>query len=298
MHRAFAFLAVLCSCLMSGLGVAVAQQAAPANPALSGFPELTVTITDEALQVDKTEIPDGYVLLNVINNSKDSNSAGLLGPGPGRTMDDLKQAAATPEADGEIPPFLYEATVLGGPGDIEAGQSAQVVVNVPAGDWAVFAEGSQPPAMISAKQTSESSTTPPTADAKIELGDFYFNGLSEGMKPGPQVWEVTNTGKQIHMMVVGKVPEGTTEQQVIDTFTQEDTGTPVAGALQDSDFQPSGTGVLLVSSGQTIYVPADLEAGTYVALCFVTDPQTHKVHAMEGMVSVFQVGGGSATPTS
>ena len=95
-----------------------------------------------------------------------------------------------------------------------------MVINVPAGDWAVFAEGSQPPAMISAKQTSESSTTPPTAAAKIELGDFYFNGLSEGLKPGPQVWEVTNTGKQIQMSVVGKVPEGTTEQQVIDTFSK------------------------------------------------------------------------------
>jgi len=94
------------------------------------------------------------------------------------------------------------------------------------------------------------------------------------------------------------VPDGTTEQQVIDTFTAQETGTPVAGALQESDLQPAGTGVLLISSGQTIYVTADLEPGTYVALCFVTDPQTHKIHAMEGMVSVFQVGEGSATPAS
>jgi hypothetical protein len=298
MHRAVAFVAILCSCLMSGVGIAVAQQATPDNAAFSGMPELTVTITDDAVQVDKTEIPDGYVLMNVVNNSKDNNSAGVLGPGPGRTMDDLKAAAATPEASDEIPPFLYEATVLGGPGDIDPGKSAQAVINVPAGDWAVFAEGSQPPVFISAKQTADSSTRPPTADTKIELGDFYFNGFSEGVKPGPQVWEVTNTGKQIHMMVVGKVPDGTTEQQVIDTFTAQETGTPVAGALQESDLQPAGTGVLLISSGQTMYVTADLEAGTYVALCFVTDPQTHKLHAMEGMVSVFQVGQGTATPTS
>jgi hypothetical protein len=58
------------------------------------------------------------------------------------------------------------------------------------------------------------------------------------------------------------------------------------------------TGVLLLSSGQSIWVSASLDAGTYVALCFVTDPQTGKVHAMEGMVSVFQVGKGMATPAS
>jgi hypothetical protein len=299
MRRAVGFVAILCSLLMSGSAIAMAQDATPASSAaLSGYPEVKVTITDQAIEVDKTDVPAGYVLLTVTNSSKDENSAGVLGPGPGKTMEDLKQAAATPASGDEIPPFLYEATVLGGPGDIQPGQTAQVVVNIPAGDWAVFPEGNQQPVMITASDSADSNTTAPTADLSIDLGDFSFSGFSDGVAAGQQLWKVTNSGKQIHMVVIGKVPEGTTEQQVLDTFTAEDTGTPVPGALQESDFQPTSTGVLLLSSGQSIWVPANLDNGTYVALCFVTDPQTGKVHAMEGMISVFQVGGGTSTPTS
>lgn len=42
----------------------------------------------------------------------------------------------------------------------------------------------------------------------------------------------------------------------------------------------------------------DLTPGTYVAVCFVIDPETGMPHAMEGMVSLFEVGGAAATPTS
>jgi len=298
MRRAIGFVAILCSLLMGSLGIAVAQEATPASSTLpTDYPELKATITDQAIAVDKTDVPAGYVLLTVTNSSKDANSAGVLGPGPGKTMADLQQAAATPVSQDEIPPFLYEATILGGPGEIQPGQTSQVVINIPAGDWAVFPEGNQQPVMITASDSADSNTSAPTADLSVDLGDFFFSGFSDGVTAGQQLLKVTNTGKQIHMLVIGKVPEGTTEQQVLDTFSAQDTGTPVPGALQESDFQPVSTGVLLMSSGQSIWVPANLDAGTYVALCFVTDPQTGKVHAMEGMVSVFQVGSGMATPT-
>jgi hypothetical protein len=100
------------------------------------------------------------------------------------------------------------------------------------------------------------------------------------------------------MVVLAKVPEGTTEQQVLDTFTTEQTGTPVAGALDPNQAQFSSTGVLLLSSGETMYLPTNFDAGTYVALCFVTDPATGQPHVMEGMVSVFQIGEGTATPAA
>jgi hypothetical protein len=41
-----------------------------------------------------------------------------------------------------------------------------------------------------------------------------------------------------------------------------------------------------------------LTAGRYVALCFGPDPASGMPHAAEGMVSLFDVGGASATPTS
>ena len=43
------------------------------------------------------------------------------------------------------------------------------------------------------------------------------------------------------------------------------------------------------SNGQTMWLPIDLKAGTYAAVCFVTDPSNGKPHAMEGMLKVFTV---------
>lgn len=299
MHRIVALLAILCSLIASGLTGAVAQEATPAaNPALTSYPELMVNITDQGFEVDKTDVPAGYVLVTITNSTKAGTSAGILGPGAGQTMDDLKQAAATPQATDEIPPFLYDATILGGPGDVEPGQSAQVLINIPAGDWAVFGEGDQPPTFITATDGADSNTTVPAADATLEMGDFFFSGLSEGVSSGQAIWEVTNTGKQPHMLVLAQVPDGTTEQQVIDTFTSEQTGTPVAGAMNPNDATFLSTGVLLLSSGETMYLPTNLDAGTYMALCFVTDPATGQPHIMEGMISVFEVSGASATPAA
>jgi hypothetical protein len=294
-----ALLTVLCSLVVTGLTEVSAQESTPtANPALTGYPELNVTITDQALEVDKTEVPAGYVLLNVTNSSASANSAGVLGPGPGKTMSDLQQAASTPTSDEALPPFLYDAVVLGGPGDVEPGETAHVLLNIPAGDWAVFPEENQAPTMIISAEGAESNTTAPIADVTLEMGDFYFSGLTDGVPAGQGIWAVTNTGKQPHMLVLANVPDGTTEQHVIDTFTTEMTGTPVAGAMDPNAAQFLSTGVILLSSGESMYVPTDLQDGTYMALCFVTDPATGQPHIMEGMVSVFQVGGATATPAS
>lgn len=299
MRRIVSVLAVLCSLFATGLTVSLAQGATPsAASQITGYPELRVNITDQALEVDKTTVPAGYVLFTVTNSSKNETSAGVLGPGPGKTMDDLQQAASTPTAEEQMPPFLYDAVVLGGPGDIQPGETSQVVLQIPAGDWAVFPEGDQPPVMITAAQTADSNDNAPTETQSVEMGDFYFSGFSGGVVAGDAMWKITNTGKQPHMLVLAKVPDGTTEQQVMDTFTSEQTGTPVAGSLDPNDAQFLSTGILLLSSGQSMYVPTSLDEGTYMAVCFVEDPATHLPHLMEGMVTVFEAGGQLATPAS
>jgi hypothetical protein len=42
----------------------------------------------------------------------------------------------------------------------------------------------------------------------------------------------------------------------------------------------------------------DLAPGTYIALCFVPDEETGVPHALMGMVQVFTVGEGMATPAA
>jgi hypothetical protein len=271
-----------------------AQEATPdsspasGGPDMSAYPRLDVTITDSELQVSMTTVPAGWVLLSVTNSSSDENGAGVLGPGAGQTMDDLITAAATPPADPEgFPPFLYEATILGGPGSISPGQSAQALLNIPAGDWAVFPEGNQPPTFITSAESADSNTTAPNPDLKVQLVDFAFGGFSN-VKAGPQIWEITNLGDQPHMLTMSKVPDGTTIAQVLNTAMVMGTGTPSPDALTEDQFQNVPDGVLLLSTGQTMYLPLTLDLATYAVLCFVTDPNTGMPHVMEGMAAVFK----------
>jgi len=261
---------------------------ASGGPDLSAYPQLDVTITDSELQVSMTTVPAGWVLLNVTNSSGDENGAGVLGPAAGQTMDELMASAATPPADPQgFPPFLYEATILGGPGSMAVGQSAQALLNIPAGDWVVFPEGNQPPSPITAAESADSNTTAPDPDLKIQLVDFAFGGFSN-VKAGPQIWEITNMGEQPHMLTMSKVPDGTTMAQVMNTAMVMGSGTPSPDALTEDQFQNVPDGVLLLSSGQTMYLPLTLDSSTYVALCFVTDPNTGMPHVMEGMAAVFK----------
>jgi len=284
----------LLSLAFAGIGNASAQDATPTD--LSSYPQINVTITDDAYQVDTDKIPAGYVVLNATNNSSDVAGVGLLGPKPGETMDDLAQQAATPAPNDGFPAFLYNAVVLGGPGDIPIGESAQQILNVPAGEWALFGPGNQPPAMVTASESADSVTEAPQTTATIEMSDFLFSGF-DSLQTGSRLVAVTNTGEQPHMMILAKIPDGSTVDDVMAAMNAAEGGTPAANAIPESEITPIGGGVVLLSSGQTSWVPLDFEAGTYMAICFVTDPNTGEIHAMLGMTSVFTVGQ-TATPTS
>jgi hypothetical protein len=265
------------------------------------YPELRVTIVDDpqtgqAFQTASTQIPAGYVLLTAINHSSGDGGVGLIGPGPGQTMQQLLQQAeqdlATPSATGGFPPFFYTATVAGGTGSPPPGGTAQAVIELPAGDWAIWGgseSSNPPPVFITATAGTPTSQPAPTATVTITEVDFAFGGFGVAIPAGKQMWEVRNQGTQPHMLVLGQVPDGTTLAQVLEAVSRPDNATPPPGGLTQADFQDRG-GILLQSPGTTVWPLLDLPAGHYAALCFVTDPRTGQPHVMEGMIAIFDVG--------
>jgi len=285
--------------LAERFGVVAAQDATPVTGDSLGYPELTVTVNDDGFDLSTDTVPAGYVLLTVNNATAQETGAGVLGPGPGMTMDDLQAAAAaTPTSDSQgFPSFFYQAAIPGGPGSVPAGGTGQAIIQLAAGDWVVWGEGDQPPAFFSAAEGSPTSQAAPTPDVTITEIDFGFTGFDTGIPSGQQTWAVTNTGKQPHMLVLGKVPEGTTIDQVMEAVQREEGATPPAGGLTEEDFQDQ-IGVLLQSTGTTVWPLINLEEGHYVALCFVPDPDNGGIpHAMEGMVAIFDTGGAGASST-
>src|SRR3954447_23098834 len=72
---------------LSRVGVAGAQatpdaQATPVAPDLTGYPELTVTVTDDSVTLSPESIESGYILMTVVNNSTGTDSGGssIVGP--------------------------------------------------------------------------------------------------------------------------------------------------------------------------------------------------------------------------
>jgi hypothetical protein len=276
---------------LSGALGAAAQDATPVMDAM-GYPELKVTITDQAVELATQEVPAGYMMLTVSNSAKREFGAGVIGPPPGKSIADLQQMAATPSAEDEFPAFLLQAPILGGTGDVPPGGTLQMIVNVPAGDWAIFSDGPQKAAPFKATEGTATATAgEPQADVTVTEQEFAFLGLDKPLPAGKQIWKVVNKGKQPHMIVLGKLPNGTTLAQVMQALSRGENATPAPGELREADVDFTAGGVLLQSTDTTAWPVLDLKAGTYVALCFVPDPEHGGVpHAMEGMVSVFEVG--------
>ena len=274
-----------------GMSAVFAQATPAASPtALTGYPEIKVTITDRAVQASAATVAAGYALLTFTNQTKQPTSGGILGPGPGQTMAALQAAlqaaAATP--NNQFPPFLYGATILGGPGDAQPGGSSRAVVKIPAGRWAIFAEGPQPPALLTA--TAASGNRPePAAAVQVTEVNFAFGFERAGIRAGRQVWKVTNAGTQPHEFNVNQVPAGTTFAQVLQVASLPPNATPAPGMLPFAAFRDMG-GVSLQSPGQSVWTELELTPGRYAAMCFVPDKHAPTmIHAMEGMIALFDV---------
>ncbi|MDQ3523529.1 MAG: hypothetical protein M3451_00540 [Chloroflexota bacterium] len=170
------------------------------------------------------------------------------------------------------------------------------MVDLPAGDWVFWAEypgAPQAPVAIAVTGELPSDLPVPQADVTIEMSEFAF-AFSDPLVAGPQVIELANVGEQPHFIGFGMVPAGTTADEVLALFESEfgdPAASPVAtpvGALTFDDVE-EGWGSGDQSGGVTAWYAIDLDPGTHVVVCFVTDPETGLPHIMLGMIDVIDL---------
>ena len=308
MRRVFSLL-FLFAMLFSPSALAVAaQDATPeASPAAGpdlladlGYPELELTTDGTTLDVP-SEIEAGRYHLTLTNTSSEIGAdLELYQPPEGRTPEDLVAAIET----GEIPDWFFE--LIGGGGVSAApGESSSVILDLTPGDWVfnlytfdeMFTTENNQPTTVTVTGDMPIVEDP---DAAVEavMVDFDFQ-LPDTIPAGPSVWKVVNEGDQPHHMIVSRVPEGTTEQQVIDLAASfygppaspeaspVATASPAAPALAEEDIMDVYA-TLILSTGRAIWDQIDLESGTYAAICFIPAPDGTP-HVMLGMVEVFTV---------
>ena len=281
-----------------GLHPARAQDA----PDPFDFPDLAITALDYAFEMPAS-VEAGWTHVILDNQGMMDHHAMFLRPHEGSTVEDVQAALA----QGDLGAIFAAAASAGGP-NVGPGRQASVAMNLQAGQYLLicavpneegiphFALGMQ--AVLDVTE-GPADTVAPEADATINLVEMAFDGLPTDTTAGTHVWEINDTGTQLHEMVVLQLAEGVTIDQAIGMFMTPP-ASPVAPPVVDQTvatpvapppgppFEAIG-GVAPMSPGETNYAVLDLVAGDYIAICFVPDMETGVPHFAMGMIAGFTV---------
>jgi hypothetical protein len=320
--RSFALLALLLT-LFGSITPALAQEATPATDGGSAFaelglPEIAVTITETAYEGAPTELEAGRYVLSVTNalepvegpfGPESAGAAFLQIPeemtaeeviaevGPPAATPEAADAAASPMAeDGFMrpPPWYYETTLAGGPHALP-GETRSAVIELTAGEWVLWAESPgapQAPVPVTVSGDAPADQPAVSADLRIEMSEYTFT-FPTPLTAGSHVIELANVGEQPHFIGMVRVPEGTTLDDVMalyeifEAMAEDPMATPTGGlTFEDMDFVLH---TAYQSPGVTAWYTAELERGTYLAVCFVPDVESGIPHAMLGMTQIVEV---------
>jgi hypothetical protein len=199
----------------------------------------------------------------------------------GNPADDVFAALAQPEGAEAAAMALVD--LYGTPQSVAPGAEVTTLVDLPEGDYLAlcfipdpadgtphFVKGMS--TTFAVEGTNEGTALP--ADNTIRLTEFAFE------VPDDLDWSkpvrVENVGQQPHEVAIYAIAEGKTYADVQAFMaSQAPSGPP--------PFSPAG-GVTTMSAGSQAGMELDLDPGSYVLLCFITDPASGAPHFVQGMM--------------
>lgn len=115
----------------------------------------------------------------------------------------------------------------------------------------------------------------------VLAADYSFGGIPEKVESGRVSIAFTNDGKEEHELVLLRRPDDSTT-----TLDEYLAGDPAA-LFEQAEFY----GVLFAPPGATMYTAADLDPGTYFAICMIPtggdpDAEPHSAHGMTATLVV------------
>lgn len=307
--RRVLFWVLIALLVVPSAGLAAAQDATPgASPAgggslleAMGYPEIRVA-TDGTTNDFPTEVEAGRYHV-VLENQSDMMEIDLeIWQLPeGVTIDDVVAFFESGDEEAMVPDFFYDMNFNGGPAAFP-GETTGVVLDLTPGEWYANVYTYDP-------ETDENTDMPvaftvtgempeldePAADATIEMVDMDFI-VPDTIAAGPQTWNLVNTGEQPHHLILSRVPDGTTEEDVMQLAMMfaGPPASPEAGAspMAEPAMAPEDLQDVLyslpISPGNFNVLEVDLEPGTYSLICFLPDP-SGMPHVLMGMVEIIVV---------
>lgn len=271
------------SSIVAAMLMLAACQAAPPAISPSSSTAQTINLKGADFSFDgPSEVQSGWVTVNFSNVGKEAHHAQFAklneGVTPQQIQDALKQSEQA---------ALALVTLVGGPSVIDPNGNASVTMNLAPGQYMLLcflpsadgvphlAKGMVAP--LTVKGSGPSTAAEPKADVTVNAADFHYTMPAE-VKAGKQVWKFINDGPQPHEIVIMKLEDGKTPDDVFAFFAKPEGKPPFV----------SMGGMQGVSKGAApAFINFDLPAGNYIALCNIPDPETGKSHAELGMVMPF-----------
>jgi hypothetical protein len=287
-NRLLVMMTVVLSLVILGGGAARshAQEATPtlASAEALGYEDLSITVTDAGAEFPES-IGAGRYLVTVVNATDHEVDMSLMKLPDGVTLEEVDRFIA--ESPNQFPEWWLNAVFAGGP-VVVGGETEQTITDLTPGDWIVIGKGHPTlPLTVTGDDVAPIAAPEPAVAAEITLQEYAFVGL-ENIKASEQIWKVTNIGAQPHFLEMIKVPDGTTEAQLMALLMADPSATPAPDSLDPHLITDVG-GLDTLSRNQTGWLVTDLEPGTYAAVCFIPDYASFEAHAMMGMIQVFDV---------
>jgi hypothetical protein len=288
-----------------GIAAPVAAQEPRADMAFNddvlrdlSYPEINIGVSPDGVTAPST-LEAGYYLVTLSATGDYVAYVDFMQPPAGLTQDEAtKQALAAARDDLAQEGWGY----AGGNNTFKIGVPTSFVIFLVPGEYQIAAsyykmeQGSEEIMRLTTLSVTAGATpasTPvaePEADVTLEMTDeLRFHVTADPVAAGPQLWKITNTGMHhAHHVVMVRLPEGITADQIVAEFNGFMAGTPPAGQPVMAQFTYVGYAALQ-SGGQTTWVGFDLDPGPYAVLCFISDGESGRPHLADGMVSVFTV---------
>lgn len=262
---------VLCVVSLLALGgwSVMAQEA-------SDIPQVTIEKSADGYAIP-AELPEGVVQVTFTNNTENSLDATFARLNEGVTADALMQAL------GEAGPMgALSMVALAGGTSVEPGASATSYVSFKPGDYVLLdmGENAPPPSLFTIADAEGEGAAAPEAAVNVSLLDFAFS-LPLQVTAGEGLWQIDNKGSQWHEMAIFKIDPETTLNEMEEIVAQVNSGEEPA--IEQAGF------MFPISQGESTWVNMNLEAGTYLAICFLPDFATGHSHFQDGMMQVITV---------
>ncbi len=308
MYRLAAGLALL---LCVALFAPVAAQDDPdiLTPDQLGLPELVIVATDEGWEAPAEVAAGRYLVTVTYDGEREFGTTAFLQLPEDWTIGDLNARfeassfGSTPiPSDGTYVSstepdisWLYDLTLAGGISPVP-GETAQGIIDLDAGNWAIWADSFDQPA-IPLSVTGDPPAVQTIPDASVTItglqdDDTFMFAIDGDLSPGLQIVEVRNDSSQPMFVEFLALSAAVSPEQLTGFFdTPPGLGPdPALGLPADFSVTISNFYSAIQSEGSTQWIVTNFEPGAYGMACWLPDLEHDGAsHASRGMLETFEV---------